>query len=95
MAFQFCSSLRRPFNIVGVGLASFSEGFETNDAGIVQTAVSLLSSGKYLLSAEKRAERIVQVTRDANIEFCKAFWSISETDFIQVCILDIANKLYT
>lgn len=68
-------------------MAAFSDGYAMrpkNQGGLIRTAVSLLSSGKYIWNPERRAERIVSVTRHATIDFCKAFWSISETDFLRV-----------
>ena len=37
-----------------------------------------LHSGRFILSAEQRAKRIVQVTRQADISLCKGFWNLSE-----------------
>ena len=37
-----------------------------------------LHSGRFILSAEQRAKRIVQVTREADISLCKGFWNLSE-----------------
>lgn len=39
---------------------------------------SLLNSGRYLLSPEQRAKQIIKVTREADIEFCRGFWNLSE-----------------
>lgn len=49
---------------------------------------SLVSGTMYVMDPELRARKISQVMKDANVEFCKAFWQLTETDIVQVkCLL--------
>lgn len=83
LGFQFCESMVKPLQGVGVAMASFSDGYK-NDSQLLQLTTSLYSSCKYILDPDLRAQRVVDVTRTADISFCKAFWSITESDFMQL-----------
>lgn len=83
MGFQFCSSMQKPLSTVGLTMASFSENYLDNKSQIMQFANTVLSSGKYLLNPELRAKQICAVTRMADVRFCKAFWSITESGVLQ------------
>ncbi|XP_014668106.1 PREDICTED: hormone-sensitive lipase-like [Priapulus caudatus] len=82
VAFQYCGSLSKPLQVVSVAMASFSEGFYKHANGnmMQRATTSLLHSGKYLLNPEMKGQQIVNVTKNASIQFCKAFWNIPETD---------------
>jgi len=45
---------------------------------------SLVSGTKYIMDPELRAKKISKVMKDANVEFCKAFWQLTETDIVQM-----------
>jgi len=45
---------------------------------------SLFSGTKYILDPELRAKKISRVIKDANVEFCKAFWQLTETSIVQM-----------
>lgn len=83
MGFQFCSSMQKPLSTVGLTMASFSENYLDNKSQIMQFANTVLSSRKYLLNPELRAKQICAVTRMADVRFCKAFWSITESGVLQ------------
>ncbi|XP_060086239.1 hormone-sensitive lipase-like [Ylistrum balloti] len=83
MGFQFCSSMQTPLSTVGVTMASFSENYLDNKSQLRQFAGTVLSSRKYLLNPELRARQICAVTRMADVRFCKAFWSITESGIMQ------------
>ncbi|XP_052059671.1 hormone-sensitive lipase-like [Mytilus californianus] len=83
LGFQFCESMVKPLHGVGVAMASFSDGYK-NESHLLQLTTALFNSGKYFLDPDLRAQRVVDVTRTADISFCKAFWSIPETDFMQL-----------
>ena len=84
--FQFSSGLRHFLQIVCVAMASFAEGYHRHKMSSVALAtVSFLNSGKYTVNPELRAKMIVNVTQKTNMDFCKAFWSLTEGFGIQVC----------
>ncbi|VDK89075.1 unnamed protein product [Litomosoides sigmodontis] len=74
LGFQFPPSVGRIFRFIGVVLAIYSLSWEKGRS----TLGSFLNSPRFILSPEQRAKRIVKVTREADIEFCRAFWNLSE-----------------
>ncbi|XP_061189140.1 hormone-sensitive lipase-like [Saccostrea echinata] len=82
LGFQFCESMHKPLTTVAVAMASFSEGY-LEKSNFKQLTTSVIHSGKYFMNPELRAEQIVSVTRTASVEFCKNFWSITESDIMQ------------
>lgn len=59
-------------------MASFSEMYY-NIGSFSATAQSLFLGGKFFLDPELRARRIVNISRYASIDFCKAFWFLTES----------------
>src|SRR5690606_101589 len=55
---------------------------------IGQAAMSVLSSTKYIMDPDLRSRKMSQIVKNANVEFCKAFWQLTETSIVQV------NKKY-
>ncbi|XP_067674831.1 hormone-sensitive lipase-like [Haliotis asinina] len=82
LGFQFCDSMQRPLHAVAIAMASFSEGYQENSQ-VMQLATSLVSSGKYWMNPELRAQQVVYTTRTADVKFCKAFWGITETEIMK------------
>ncbi|CAG9531830.1 unnamed protein product [Cercopithifilaria johnstoni] len=74
LGFQFPPSIGRIFRLFGVILAIYSLSWEKGRS----TLGSFLNSPRFILSPEQRAKRIVKVTREADIEFCRGFWNLSE-----------------
>uniref|UniRef100_A0A914Q949 Hormone-sensitive lipase n=1 Tax=Panagrolaimus davidi TaxID=227884 RepID=A0A914Q949_9BILA len=74
LGFQFSPSVARIFRVIGFVLATYSLSWDKEEGPIS----SFLNSGKYLMSPEQRALRIVKVIRESDIEFCKGFWNLSE-----------------
>ncbi|KAI1693883.1 alpha/beta hydrolase fold domain-containing protein [Ditylenchus destructor] len=74
LGFQFSQSVKRIFNVIGMVLAGYSMSW-TIGCGSVGI---LMNSAKLLLNPEERASRIMKVIREADIEFCRGFWNLSE-----------------
>ncbi|KAI6178113.1 hypothetical protein M3Y98_00465900 [Aphelenchoides besseyi] len=72
--FRFAPSVTSIFNAIGIILATYSWSWESGTAAFS----SLLNSGRYFLNSEERARRIIKVTREADLEFCRDFWNLSE-----------------
>ena len=49
-----------------------------------QAAKTLFSSTKYAMDPELRGKKISSIMKNANIDFCKAFWQLVETPVVQV-----------
>ncbi|WAR05478.1 LIPS-like protein [Mya arenaria] len=76
LGLQFCESIKKALQAVMVVMATFSECYD-EPSQVIQVASSLLNSGKYILD-----EDVVDITRTADIKFCKAFWSIPESPIL-------------
>ena len=64
--------------------SSSSANFSSFQSTIGQAAKSLFSSTKYIMDPELRAKKISHVMKNANVEFCKAFWQLTETSIVQM-----------
>lgn len=73
--FQFCDSLKHVLKTILFGMASFSEIYYNNGTVLGRCANSV----KYLLDPEARARRIVNISQNADISFCQAFWFLNES----------------
>ncbi|GMT36309.1 hypothetical protein PFISCL1PPCAC_27606, partial [Pristionchus fissidentatus] len=74
LGFQFSPSVGRVFRFIGIVLATYSLSWEKGHGAIG----SLINSGRFFLSPEQRASRIIKVIKEADITFCKGFWNLSE-----------------
>ncbi|KAE9413134.1 hypothetical protein Angca_004624 [Angiostrongylus cantonensis] len=80
LGFQFSPSVNRIFRVIGIVLASYSLSWEKGHGAIG----SIINTGRFFLSPEQRASRIIkakshfEVTKEADIEFCKGFWNLAE-----------------
>ena len=84
--FQFSTGLRQFIQVICVAMASFAEGYHRHKmSSMALVTVSFLKSGKYTVNPEMRAKMIVDVTQKTNMDFCKAFWSLTEGYGFQVC----------
>lgn len=77
---------------VCVAMASFAEGYHRHkSSSFACMTTSVLHSGKYTVNPELRAKMIVKLTQKTNMEFCKAFWSLTEGFGLQVSITTIVT----
>ncbi|XP_046431471.1 hormone-sensitive lipase isoform X1 [Neodiprion fabricii] len=79
LGFQFCDSIKRVLKTISLCMVSFSEVYYANGTLIGRCTNSL----KYLVDPEARARRIVNISQCADINFCKDFWLLNETDLVQ------------
>lgn len=86
LAFQFCESMRRPLEIVHIAMASYGENYGVSRSGILTFASSLLTSRRYVLNPELRAEKVTDVTQRADVSYCKSFWSINESEAMMFAV---------
>ncbi|XP_002733228.1 hormone-sensitive lipase-like [Saccoglossus kowalevskii] len=98
LGFQYHESMLQPLQVVAVAMASFSESRKQHEGGFARFASTLMNSGKYMMDSALRADQIVKVTRNADIKFCKEFWSLTEGDIMQavpnfMCPSVSVNKL--
>ena len=74
-------------------LASYSEYYFGNGTHTERMARAFWMSLKYFLNADRRAERIAAITPLSNIDFCKKFWSLSDSSFMKTCVRIVCPSL--
>lgn len=77
IGFQYVDSLKPILRFLAVSMASFSEAYFSTGYKFVRSTSSLFGSSKYFLDPELCAQRIVNVSHNAAIRFCKV--SINST----------------
>jgi hypothetical protein len=60
--------------------------FNLLTSSIGQAAMSVFSSTKYIMDPDLRSRKMSHIVKTANVEFCKAFWQLTETSIVQVCV---------
>ncbi|XP_036332925.1 hormone-sensitive lipase [Rhagoletis pomonella] len=83
LGFQYDNSIRGVLRFIAIGMASFSEVFYAEVEGKIQkTTRGLWTGSKYFLNPEQCARRIVNISQNAKIDFCKAFWFLAESEMM-------------
>ena len=81
---QYSDSIRQSLHVIAVTMAAYGDGYHKHNHSITRALSSMLHSGKYMINPELRAQRINELTQNDNIEFCKAFWSLTDEYGVQV-----------
>lgn len=84
LGFQYTDSIRGVLRFISISMAGFSESFYSEDADgpIAKTTRSVWTGSKYFLNPELRARRIVNISQNANVDFCKSFWFLAESELM-------------
>lgn len=77
--------MRRILQGVGVIVATFSDLYQNTGGPVARAALTIINGIKYILNPELRAQQIVDVAQNSSVEFLKAFWSLSDVQFMKVC----------
>lgn len=71
VGFQFCDSIKPILKFIAVAMASFSESYYSQNGTFVKATNSMFNSGKYLFDPELRSRRIVSISMNSSVDFCK------------------------
>lgn len=83
LGFQFCESMQVILKGLAILMVSFSEVYYS-DGGVLERATnSIWHSSKYVLNPDLRAQRIVNISQYASVDFCKKFWFLGELELMQ------------
>ncbi|XP_055700251.1 hormone-sensitive lipase isoform X1 [Phlebotomus papatasi] len=82
LGFQFHESIRGALKFVSSCMAGFSEGYYSEGNRLSKTTSSMWTSGKFLLDPELRARRVVNLSQNSDVHFCKAFWFLAESELM-------------
>lgn len=71
MGFQFSESIKPILKFIAICMASFSEAYYSSGGKIKKATNSMFTSGKYLMDPELRSRRIVNISQNSSVDFCK------------------------
>ncbi|RZC40443.1 hormone-sensitive lipase [Asbolus verrucosus] len=82
LGFQFCDSLKNILQFISMSMAIFSEIYYNQGSFFAKATTSVMATSKYVNDPEQRARRIVNISQNADVDFCKAFWFLSENELM-------------
>ncbi|VUZ56771.1 unnamed protein product [Hymenolepis diminuta] len=82
IAFYLDTSAQSFFRMLGSVMAGFADSYQCAMQGISGFVNAVFRSVTSFLSPEERGCRIAQITRSADVFFCKRFWSLAENRFL-------------
>ncbi|XP_061738718.1 lipase, hormone-sensitive a isoform X2 [Nerophis ophidion] len=82
LGFQFSPSLRPFLQTVVISMVSYGEAYGKKQSGLGLAALSLLTSGKYVIDPELRGAEFERITQNLDMQFWKSFWNITESEFV-------------
>ncbi|KAK7898469.1 hypothetical protein WMY93_019322 [Mugilogobius chulae] len=82
LGFQFSPALRPFLQTVVISMVSYGETYGKQQSGIGKAALSLLTSGKYVMDPEMRGAEFERITQNLDLQFWKSFWNLTETGLI-------------
>lgn len=86
--------MRRILQGVGVIVATFSDLYQNSGGPISRAALTIINGIKYILNPELRAQQIVNVAQNSSVEFLKAFWSLSDVQFMKVSFYGYSKLIF-
>ncbi|KAI4876203.1 hypothetical protein NFI96_017944, partial [Prochilodus magdalenae] len=82
LGFQFSPSLRPFLQTVVISMVSFGENYKKQQSRLGRAALSVFTSGKYVVDPELRGAEFERITQNLDMQFWKTFWNITETELI-------------
>ncbi|KAM6899600.1 lipase, hormone-sensitive a [Xenentodon cancila] len=82
LGFQFSPALRPFFQTIVISMVSYGETYGKQETGVGQAALSLLTSGKYVIDPELRGAEFERITQNLDLQFWKSFWNVTESDIL-------------
>uniref|UniRef100_A0A8D3CDE5 Hormone-sensitive lipase n=1 Tax=Scophthalmus maximus TaxID=52904 RepID=A0A8D3CDE5_SCOMX len=79
---QFSPTLRPFLQTVVISMISYGETFGKQQSGFGMAALSLLTSGKYIIDPELRGIEFERITQNLDLQFWKSFWNLTESGLI-------------
>ncbi|XP_030003611.1 lipase, hormone-sensitive a isoform X2 [Sphaeramia orbicularis] len=82
LGFQFSPALRPFLQTVVISMVSYGETYGKQQSGLGIAALSLLTSGKYVMNPELRGAEFERITQNLDLQFWKSFWNLTESGLI-------------
>ncbi|KAM9384022.1 lipase, hormone-sensitive a isoform 2-T2 [Pholidichthys leucotaenia] len=83
LGFQFSPSLRPFLQTIIISMVSYGESYGKQKSGLGLAALSLLTSGKYVIDPEHRGAEFERITQNLDLHFWKSFWNITESGLMR------------
>ncbi|XP_055342109.1 hormone-sensitive lipase-like isoform X2 [Paramacrobiotus metropolitanus] len=89
LGFQFAPSIHTTLQTIALAMAVCAETYRTweewkpGSAKLATTMPNMFSTTKFIINPRLRARKIVHTTRNADINFCKQFWGLTEASYLQ------------
>lgn len=98
LGFQFCESVQIVLKAISIAMASYSDVYYGEGGFVSRATNTVWNGGKYFMDPELRARRIVNISQYADVQFCKSFWFLAESEVMQrlpmiVCPALVVNKV--
>lgn len=71
MGFQYFESVKPVLKFISISMAGYSESYYSRNSTIIKATNSMFTTGKYFFDPELRSRRIVNLSQNASIDFCK------------------------
>lgn len=71
MGFQYHDSIKPVLKFISISMAGYSESYFSKNSTLIKATNSMFTTGKYFLDPELRSRRIVNLSNNASIDFCK------------------------
>ena len=84
MGSQYCPSMQAVLMRIACFMCMYSHYFYNTGSTFRRWATASVFFRRVLGDPEYRAKRIVNISRYADIDFCKGFWSQQESEFLQM-----------
>ncbi|XP_037087341.1 hormone-sensitive lipase-like [Pollicipes pollicipes] len=84
MGSQYCPSMQAVLLRIACFMCMYSHYFYNSGSTFRRWATASVFFRRILTDPEYRAKRIVNISRYADIDFCKGFWSQQESEFLQM-----------
>ncbi|CAB1412466.1 unnamed protein product [Pleuronectes platessa] len=82
LGFQFSPALRPVLQTVVISMISYGERYGRQQSRFGMAALSLLTSGKYVIDPETRGTEFERITQNLDVHFWKSFWNLTESGLI-------------
>uniref|UniRef100_A0AAX7TPQ7 Hormone-sensitive lipase n=1 Tax=Astatotilapia calliptera TaxID=8154 RepID=A0AAX7TPQ7_ASTCA len=84
LGFQYSPSIRPFLQTVVISMVSYGETYGKQQSGLGTAALSLLTSGKYVIDPELRGAEFERITQNLDMQFWKSFWNLTESGLLTV-----------
>ncbi|XP_054911031.1 lipase, hormone-sensitive a isoform X2 [Poeciliopsis prolifica] len=82
LGFQYSPALRPFLQTIVISMVSYGEIYGRQQSGIGTAALSVLTSGKYVIDPELRGAEFERITQNLDLHFWKSFWNITESNIL-------------